>query len=41
MATSCPEGQVALGLRLSIEEEYGHQQPRQSIDGREEHEPAR
>jgi hypothetical protein len=39
-----PEGQqleIALGLRLSAEQEYGHQQPRQSIDGREEHEPAR
>ena len=39
-----PEGQqleVALGLRLSVEQEDGYQQPRQRIDGREEHEPAR
>jgi hypothetical protein len=39
-----PEGQqleIALGLRLSVEQEDGHQQPRQSIDGREWHEPAR
>jgi hypothetical protein len=38
------EGQqleIALGLRLSVEQEDGHQQPRQSIDGCEEHEPAR
>jgi len=39
-----PEGQqlkIALGLRLRPEQQYGHQQPGQSIDGREEHEPAR
>ena len=38
------EGQqieIALDLRLGVEQEYGHQQPRQSIDGREEHKPAR
>ena len=39
-----PEGQqleIALGLRPSAKQEYGHQQPGQSIDGREEHERAR
>ena len=39
-----PEGQqleIALGLGLSPEQEYGHQQAGQSIDGREEHEQAR
>ena len=39
-----PEGQqleIALGLRLSAEQEYGHQQAGQSVDGREEHERAR
>ena len=39
-----PQGQqfeIALGLRLSVEQKDGHQQPRQSIDGCEEHEPAR
>jgi hypothetical protein len=39
-----PEGQqleIALGLGLSAEQEYGHQQAGQSIDGREEHEQAR
>ncbi len=39
-----PEGQqleIAFGLRLSAEQEYGHQQAGQSIEGREEHEPAR
>ncbi len=39
-----PEGQqleIAFGLSLSAEQEYGHQQAGQSIDGREEHEPAR
>ena len=38
------EGQqlkIALGLRLSAEQEYGHQQPGQGIDGREKHERAR
>ncbi len=39
-----PKGQqleIALGLRLSAEQEHGHQQSGQSINGREEHEPAR
>ena len=39
-----PEGQqleIAFGLCLSAEQEYGHQQAGQSIDGREKHEPAR
>jgi len=39
-----PEGQqleIALGLRLSAEQQYGHQQAGQSIGGREEREPAR
>ena len=38
-----PEGQqleIALGLRLNADQEYGHQQAGPSIEGREEHEPA-
>jgi hypothetical protein len=34
----CQQLEIALGLCLSAEQEYGHQQPGQSIDGREEHE---
>jgi len=39
-----PKGQqleIALGLRLSAEQQHGHQQSGQSINGREEHGRAR